>query len=83
MATGCYPIQTDTSCANEWVPFGSGSVVDIKSIQSINTALVTALQDNNVVDEISEINVKTIQVSASTAHVKNVAINFYDDIALD
>jgi glycosyltransferase involved in cell wall biosynthesis len=82
MATGCYPIQTDTSCANEWVHFGSGSVVEIKSIQSINTALVNALQDNYVVDEISEINVKTIQKTASTAYLKNVAINFYDDIAL-
>ncbi len=82
MATGCYPIQTDTSCANEWVHFGSGSVVNIKSIQSINTALVTALQDNRVVDEISEINLTTIQKSASVKHVGDVALNFYSHILL-
>ena len=83
MATGCYPIQTDTSCANEWLTSNSSSIVSSSSIELISKALESALCDDRLVDEISEINLKTIDNLASIQYVRTVALDFYTRILHD
>jgi iron only hydrogenase large subunit-like protein len=83
MATGCYPIQSDTSCANEWLTSNSSSIVSSGSIELISKALESALCDDRLVDEISEINLKTIDNLASIQYVRTVALDFYTRILHD
>jgi len=83
MATGCYPIQSDTSCANEWLTSNSSSIVSSGSIELISKALESALCDDRLVDETSEINLKTIDNLASIQYVRTVALDFYTRILHD
>ncbi len=80
MAGGCFPIQTATSCADEWVRFNSGSIVDIKMSQDLPSALVTALKNNYLVDIESEINLKKIREFGSMSKLKTTAVGFYSHI---
>ena len=83
MATGCYPIQSDTSCANEWLTSNSSSIVSSGSIEVTSKALKSALCDDRLVDEISEINLKTIDNLASIQYVRTVALDFYTRVLHD
>ena len=77
MATGCYPIQTDTSCANEWLYEMSGSLVSFKSINSITTALVNALLSNELVDQAAILNIKILENKGNTSTIRSIASSFY------
>jgi glycosyltransferase involved in cell wall biosynthesis len=59
ISSGCYPIQTNTSCANEWVEDGiTGSLVDIQDINGIITAIEIALVSDDLVDAASRLNIQ-------------------------
>ena len=83
MATGCYPIQSDTSCANEWLTSNSSSIVSSGSIELISKAIESALCDDRLVDEISVINLKAIENLASIQYVRTVALDFYTRVLHD
>jgi glycosyltransferase involved in cell wall biosynthesis len=58
ISSGCYPIQTNTSCANEWVEDGiTGSLVDIQDINGIIAAIENALVSDELVDAASRLNI--------------------------
>jgi len=80
MATGCYPIQTDTSCANEWLSTISGSIVMHNSISLITNALVKAIQADDFVDQSAITNFETISLKASVSSIRSVAQTFYHQI---
>ena len=80
MATGCYPIQTDTSCANEWLSTISGSIVMHNSISLITNALVKAIQVDDFVDQSAITNFETISLKASVSSIRSVAQTFYHQI---
>ncbi len=51
MVAGAYPIQTDTSCAGEWIVNGlTGSIVDAADVEGIAAQLRRALTDDALVD---------------------------------
>jgi len=77
MATGCYPIQTRTSCANEWVRGNSGSLVAHDDVHQIAEELIAALLDDTKVDEAGRVNRSIIQERASTSKVASIATAFY------
>ena len=81
MATGCYPIQTSTSCANEWLKNTSGSIVDTFLVKSISDELVRALSDNDLVNHSAQVNFKTIFDGSSQSKIKSLASSFYNDIS--
>jgi len=81
MATGCYPIQTGTSCANEWLTTTSGSIVTPRNISEICNAIRLAVQDDTYVDSAAAVNRSTIAERGSSAAVSASAINFYSMIA--
>jgi len=80
MATGCYPIQTDTSCANEWLTTRSGSMVKPDDIRQVSASLQLALSNDSLVDTSSQINSQTIRSRASVATVSATAIDFYQNL---
>ena len=60
MATGCYPIQTGTSCANEWILDGvSGSIINNIDVQEVRATLENALKQDQLVDTAAELNKAT------------------------
>ena len=79
MATGCYPIQTDTSCASEWVNSKQGSVTPGKP-NLISNALVHALSPNSLVDDIAKLNGITIREKCDNKVIALIANGFYGEI---
>jgi len=77
MATGCYPIQTNTSCADEWINESSGSIVGSFSIQSVTDAIIYALNSDITVDQAKLINTQKISETASCDSVVSTAREFY------
>jgi hypothetical protein len=78
MATGCYPIQTGTSCANEWLSKDSGSIVTLSPENTIQDALIQALIFDEKIDQAALINVKSIDNRANFNTVKAISQKFYD-----
>jgi glycosyltransferase involved in cell wall biosynthesis len=79
MATGCYPIQTNTSCANEWVGAESRSIVKLDRHYEISDTIKFALSDDTHVDISSQRNYEFVQKYASSAAVSLVAVGFYNN----
>lgn len=78
MATGCYPIQTGTSCANEWLSQDSGSIVPLSPENTITEALIEALISDEKIDRAALRNFRSIQTSANFNTVKTISQRFYD-----
>lgn len=77
MAGGAFPIQTRTSCADEWIENGvSGLLVD-PSIESICQALITASANDDLVDAASEINLKLVRNKLDKTVLNEKIIKFY------
>jgi len=74
---GAYPVQTNTSCANEWVARGSiASIVGLDSA-TILSEVRKALDDDHLVDMASEINFKVALEYLESEVVKKQALQFY------
>ena len=80
MATGCYPIQTGTSCASEWLTSTSGAIVDPHDINEISHRIREAITSDTLVDEAAKANIAIVQSRASTQVVSSVALGFYEDL---
>ena len=51
MVCGAFPIQTNTSCADEWIVDGkSGFIVDPDNLMNLVSLIKTALIENSLVD---------------------------------
>jgi len=60
MVLGAFPIQTNTSSADEWIVDGkSGFIVDPHNLTSIVSALRKALENDALVDEAATLNLGT------------------------
>ena len=81
LAMGAFPIQTNTSCCNEWIEDGkSGFEIPVDDVSVIADRLQRALTDDELVDQASEINWKTVQLRLDKDLQKQKAISFYSDI---
>lgn len=80
MATGCYPIQTGTSCACEWLTPTSGAIVGPSDTGVIGQRIREAIASDTLVDEAAEANIAIIQSRANTQVVSSVALGFYQDL---
>jgi glycosyltransferase involved in cell wall biosynthesis len=77
MATGCFPIQTNTSCANEWLTPNSGSILSASSIESITSALIRAIKSDDIVDQAAILNFNTCNSKATNSVISSIAKGFY------
>jgi glycosyltransferase involved in cell wall biosynthesis len=80
MATGCYPIQTDTSCANEWLTMDSAQTISDISVNSISESIKNALDNDSEVDTRASSNMATIEARADSTKIGKIAHNFYQTI---
>jgi glycosyltransferase involved in cell wall biosynthesis len=84
IAMGAFPIQTNTSCCNEWIEDGkSGFEIPVDDIAFISDRLQQAIIDDVLVDQASEINWNTVRQRLDQAELKIKAISFYNDIFKD
>lgn len=61
MSQGCFPIQTCTACANEWIIDGrDGYIVELNDIDGLVERISTALSNDGLVDRAKSSNLQTI-----------------------
>jgi glycosyltransferase involved in cell wall biosynthesis len=77
LISGAYPIQTGTSCANEWVQKGaSASIVRLDSGE-LQAAIENSLSDDQLVDRAAAMNRLLAEVELSAQVIKRQALTFY------
>jgi glycosyltransferase involved in cell wall biosynthesis len=78
ISLGAFPIQTCTSCANEWIEDGvSGFIAPLENEKILSEMILRAISDDELVDKASEINWKTLEKKADYKKVQALAESFY------
>jgi glycosyltransferase involved in cell wall biosynthesis len=78
MIYGAFPIQSNTSNANEWIQVGvSGFLVPPNDPEIIEKAIRIALTDDNLVDNAALINHKLAKQKLDYKTIQNKAISIY------
>ena len=78
MATGCYPIQTGTSCAAEWIAdTQDGQIIVCPDAYRISEQLINVISNSTVLDTAADNNRRQIFDRASSIKVAKTAKTFY------
>lgn len=78
---GTFPIQTNTSCASEWIIDGeTGFIVPPDNPQIIAKKISKAISDDELVDKASEINFQTATKRLDISVIKPNVIETYNNI---
>jgi glycosyltransferase involved in cell wall biosynthesis len=77
LSKGVYPIQTNTSCAGEWVDKGAVASVIPLNPYSIQNELEKAIQDDALVDEASKSNLRVARENLGFNSISKQAKVFY------
>ena len=78
IACGSFPIQSDTSCANEWIENGkTGILVPPEDPYIIARAIKKGLTDDKLVDNAAVYNWKTVKNNADEKDIKIKAEQMY------
>jgi len=84
MATGCYPIQTDTSCASEWIQNSTdGLLAACAEHNTISKKLIDIVSNQHNIDDAAVNNRRRIVETASSEIVSKTAKVFYKSILFD
>ena len=79
MATGCFPIQTNTSCCEEWFESGVGGfAVPHDDVDEIARRFSQALEDDALVDRAAGINRAVIEKRLKKEVIKPQVRSFYE-----
>jgi glycosyltransferase involved in cell wall biosynthesis len=82
MAMGSFPIQSNTSCADEWIKCGeSGFFVPPEDPQVIADAIRRAVTDDDLVDRAAEINARTVMERLDQSVIRPKVIAMYERVA--
>ncbi len=77
LVNGAYPIQTGTSCANEWVQKGaSASIVKLVPAE-LQAAIENSLSDDHLVDQAATKNRLLAERELSSQVIKRQALTYY------
>jgi glycosyltransferase involved in cell wall biosynthesis len=78
LSYGVYPIQTNTSCANEWVEKGIyASLVNLE-LEEISSELIGAATDWQSLDKMTSHNLQIVRRLLDPASIKSKSQTFYD-----
>jgi hypothetical protein len=77
VVSGCYPIQTNTSCAGEWVNIGAMATLVNMDVAEITNGISAALLSDGLVDQAQAANFKIAQKYLSSEAIQPTALNFY------
>jgi len=77
LVTGAYPVQTNTSCANEWIKKGAvGSLVNLDA-KEIFKEVSKALSDPGLVNRAASVNLEISRKFLSKSKIRTVVSGFY------
>jgi len=79
LISGAYPIQSDTSCANEWINLGFRGSVVTNDAASFDGSLRNALASDELVNFSQVTNLKLAKEYLDKELISKVARNFYDE----
>jgi glycosyltransferase involved in cell wall biosynthesis len=74
---GAFPIQTNTSCADEWVSKGAEANLPATNSKSIESAIIEALTDDDLVDAAQRQNHLIAKEYLDESRIKEIARTFY------
>ena len=78
MVCGAFPIQTNTSCADEWIVNGkSGFIVSPDDHAGLVKSIKVALEDDALVDKAAQINYEVARNRLDQSVVAEISKNFY------
>jgi hypothetical protein len=78
MSVGSFPIQSNTSCADEWIIDGeTGIIVPPEDPEIIEMAIRKAISDDNLVDKAAEINCQKVREDIDYEKLKSITIQTY------
>jgi hypothetical protein len=77
VVNGSYPIQSGTSCANEWVQKGAHASIVNLNPEELLTAIEKALIDDQLVDNAAKQNLILAERELSSEVIKKQALTFY------
>jgi hypothetical protein len=77
VVNGAYPIQSGTSCANEWVQKGAQASIVNLNPERLLTAIEQALADDQLVDNAAKKNLILAERELSSEVIKRQALTFY------
>lgn len=81
MAMGTFPIQTNTSCCEEWFDDGVGGFITTPhDVELIRQRILTALEDDALVDEAARVNAETVRKRLDRAKLAPRMAAFYDPV---
>jgi len=81
MVMGSFPIQSNTSCAKEWIRDGETAIlVPPEDPEEVEKAIRIALTDDELVNKAAGINYKVIFDRIEYSKVKNMVIKQYEEI---
>jgi len=84
MVMGAFPIQSCTSCADEWVVDGeTGLIVPPEDPEAIAVAIRRAVSDDELVKKAAELNAKVAQERLDQALIRPQVIAMYEKVATD
>jgi hypothetical protein len=84
MALGAFPIQTNTSCCDEWITDGEGGfIVDPDDVEGIAECIRMALTDDKLVDRAAELNWATVRKRLDQRKVARQVHDLYERIFED
>ncbi|MFA5294479.1 MAG: glycosyltransferase family 4 protein [Methanoregulaceae archaeon] len=81
---GAFPIQSNTSCADEWIIDGkSGFIVPPEDPDVIASAIRKAITDDNLVDTAAQINEETAKKNLDFFVIREKVIELYTKLVTD
>jgi glycosyltransferase involved in cell wall biosynthesis len=79
---GAFPIQSCTSCADEWIVDGeSGFIVPAEDPEPVSAAIRRAISDDNLVNRAAEINGRTAESRLDENILRPQVIAMYEKVA--
>jgi hypothetical protein len=80
LVVGCYPIQTDTSCAGEWIAKGFLATTCSADQESIFRALKDSYYSLERIESAGQFNVALARKELSVEYIAPIAHQFYKDL---
>jgi hypothetical protein len=79
LISGAYPIQSDTSCANEWISLGFRGSVVANDSAIFESSLRSALTSDELVNSSQATNLNLAKEFLDKELISRIARNFYDE----
>lgn len=78
LVSGCFPIQSATSCADEWITDGvTGFLIDNPDAALVAHAIRRALTDDTLIDQATRENLVTVEQRLEDSVLKQEALQYY------